>query len=269
MTSTPSLLKRTSLSLALLGLMQFFICWNNTSQAQYRFSLSANYVYCFGERIIDLRTENDRDGLSTLLNVNAEDITLLKMDWPNEDIDFKEGDEALAQQLIDAIANRDEHALEDLIDIPNFIDYILYQDFIGNMDWPHNNVKLYSANGSKFRFLLYDLDWAANRNRTQRLPKLEYLEDDFSKIYQILRNHDNGFIDLLEQKQRALYDNLTIQKFNHIVDDLADELEPEIGYLIKKWGAPHSSFEWSLNVDQLKQDFQVNDFYNRKLYGFQ
>ncbi len=55
MTSTPSLLKRTSLSLALLGLMQFFICWNNTSQAQYRFSLSANYVYCFGERIIDLQ----------------------------------------------------------------------------------------------------------------------------------------------------------------------------------------------------------------------
>lgn len=218
--------------------------------------------------LLNLRTENDRSGLSSLLDVNAEDITILKMDWPNGDIDFKEGDEALGQQLIDAINNEDEHALEDLIDIPNFIDYVLYQDFIGNMDWPHNNVKLYSVNGGKFRFLLYDLDWAADRNRTQRLPKLEYLEDDFSRIYQILRSHDNGFIDLMEERQVALYNNLTIEKFNQIVDELADQIEPEIGYLIKKWGAPNSTFQWSLNVDQLKQDFQVNDFYNRKLYGF-
>ena len=64
------------------------------------------------------------------------------------------------------------------------------------------------------------------------------------------------------------YNFFWIDKFNQIVDELADQIEPEIGYLIKKWGAPNSTFQWSLNVDQLKQDFQVNDFYNRKLYGF-
>ncbi|MCR9174173.1 MAG: CotH kinase family protein [bacterium] len=227
------------------------------------------HVFVNGEyySLLNMRTEDDRAGLAALLNVDAETITLLKMDWPNGDIDFREGDEVLGQQFIDAINNEDEHALEELIDIENFIDYILFQDFIGNMDWPHNNVKLYSVDGSKFRFLLYDLDYAADRNRTQRLPKLEYLEDDFSKIYQVLRRHDNGFIDLLEEKQNALYTNLSIEKFNSIVDNLAEELKPEIGYLIKKRGAPNSVFQWSLNVDQLKQDFQVNDFYNRKLYG--
>lgn len=218
--------------------------------------------------LLNLRTENDREGLSDLIGVEVDDITLLKMDYPNGDIDFREGDENLADALITAINTEDEHALEELIDIPNFIDYILFQDFIGNMDWPHNNVKLYSANGSKFRFLLYDLDYAADKNRTQRLPKLEYLEDDLSKIYQILRAHDNGFIELLEERQQALYNNLSIEKFNAIVDELSSEIKSDIGFLIKKWGAPHSTFEWSLNVDQLKQDFEVNDFYNRKLYGF-
>jgi hypothetical protein len=97
---------------------------------------------------------------------------------------------------------------------------------------------------------------------------MEYLEDDFSKIYQILRAQDQGFIESLETRQSEIYEMLSVEKLNSIVDELSQEIDPEIGYLIKKWGAPHSTFEWRLNVDQLKQDFRVNEFYNRKVYGF-
>lgn len=218
--------------------------------------------------LLNLRTENDVIGLADLLNVSESDITILKMDYPNGDIDFREGDETLAQQLIDAIKSEDGDLIEVLIDIPNFIDYILYQDYIGNMDWPHNNVKLYSVNGSKFRFLLYDLDYAATTNRTQRLPKMEYLEDDLSKIYQIIRANDESFISALESRQEELYDLLSTDKFNTVVDDLAASIDSEMGYQIKRWGAPYSLFQWHLNLDQLKQDFRVNEFYNRKVYGF-
>ncbi|NRA13836.1 MAG: CotH kinase family protein, partial [Crocinitomicaceae bacterium] len=141
------------------------------------------------------------------------------------------------------------------------------EDYVGNMDWPHNNVRLYCVDGGKFRFLLYDLDWAATRNRTQRLPKMEYLEDDLSKMYQILKEHDHGFILALENRKEELYNILSTAKFNAIVNELGEIINDDIGYLIKKWGAPHSTLQWGLNVDQLTQDFEVNEFYNRKMYG--
>lgn len=217
--------------------------------------------------LLNLRTENDRLALSDLLEVDINTITLMKMDFPDNDIDFKEGDEQVAQNLIDAIKNENGFELNQLIDVENFIDYILFEDYIGNMDWPHNNAKLYSVNGGKFRFLLFDLDWAATRNRTQRLPKMEYLEDDISKIYQILRAYDHGFIQALENRQTKLYNVFSTSKFNAIVDELGETINDDIGYLIQRWGAPHSTFQWRLNIDQLKQDFEVNEFYNRKMYG--
>jgi hypothetical protein len=85
-------------------------------------------------------------------------------------------------------------------------------------------------------------------------------------MYQILRNADNGFIEAFESRQAEIYDQLSVEKFNLIVDELAQNIHREIGYLIQKWGKPHSTLQWQLNVDQLKQDFAVNDFYNRKLY---
>lgn len=216
--------------------------------------------------LLNLRTDNDPIALSDLLGVNVSAITTMKMDTPENDLDFREGDEQVAQALIDAIDNKNGDALNQLIDVDNFIDYILFEDYIGNTDWPHNNVRLYAVNGGKFRFLLYDLDWAARRNRTQRLPQMEYLEDDLSKIYQILRQHDQGFIEALENRQAELYDLLSTAKFNAIVDELGETINDDIGYLIQRWGAPHSTFQWRLNIDQLKQDFEVNEFYNRKMY---
>jgi hypothetical protein len=216
--------------------------------------------------LLNLRTEVDRIGLSDLLGVNINDITIMKMDTPNNDLDFREGDEQVAQALIDAIEMENAMALHQLIDVDNFIDYIIFEDYIGNIDWPQNNVRLYSVNGGKFRFLLYDLDGAATRNRAPRLPKMEYYEDDVSKIYQILRNHDQGFIQALEDRQEEIYGTLSTTKFNAIVDELSGNIHDDIGYLIQKWGAPHSTLQWLMNVDKLKQDFHVNDFYNRKLY---
>ncbi|MCH2224119.1 MAG: CotH kinase family protein [Crocinitomicaceae bacterium] len=217
--------------------------------------------------LLNMRTENDVMALSDLLNVNIDDITMMKMDFPETDLDYREGNKEVAQSLIDAIENEDGYELNQLIDIDNFIDYILFEDYVGNTDWPHNNAKLYSINGGKFRFLLFDLDWGLDRNRTQRLPKMEYLEDDISLMYQVLREYDHGFIEALENRQKELYELLSSTKFEAIIYDLSNQIDSEIGYLIQRWGPPHSTLEWRLNLSQLQQDFEVNEFYSRKIYG--
>lgn len=50
---------------------------------------------------------------------------------------------------------------DSLIDISNFIDYQIAEIFIGNTDWPGNNIKFYRPHrpGGKWRWLIYDTDF--------------------------------------------------------------------------------------------------------------
>ena len=44
------------------------------------------------------------------------------------------------------------------IDIDNFIDYIAFETFIANLDWPANNVRCWQADNSLWRWLFFDGD---------------------------------------------------------------------------------------------------------------
>jgi hypothetical protein len=50
--------------------------------------------------------------------------------------------------------------VESIIDIDDYIDYMAAQIYIGNMDWPGNNVRFWqdTATESRWRWLLYDTD---------------------------------------------------------------------------------------------------------------
>ena len=53
-----------------------------------------------------------------------------------------------------------------LVDIDEYVNYMATEFFLGSDDWPHNNVKAYrDQNDGKFRFVLFDLDFAFNRNQ--------------------------------------------------------------------------------------------------------
>ena len=53
-----------------------------------------------------------------------------------------------------------------LVDIDEYINYMATEFYLGSDDWPHNNVKAYrDQNDGKFRFVLFDLDFAQNRSK--------------------------------------------------------------------------------------------------------
>ena len=56
---------------------------------------------------------------------------------------------------------RNYAVVDSLIDIDNFIDYQIAEQFIGNTDWPGNNIKFYRPHhpGGKWRWLIYDTDF--------------------------------------------------------------------------------------------------------------
>ena len=63
-----------------------------------------------------------------------------------------------------------------LVDIDEYINYMATEFYLGSDDWPHNNVKAYrDQNDGKFRFVLFDLDFAFNRDKP--------FDDFFSERY--------------------------------------------------------------------------------------
>lgn len=50
----------------------------------------------------------------------------------------------------------------ELIDIENFIDYIILETFIANNDWPSNNMRCWKMDNGRWRWMFYDGDSALN-----------------------------------------------------------------------------------------------------------
>jgi hypothetical protein len=214
--------------------------------------------------LMNVRTESDANGMAGLLDVDPSEVTLIKVKGPSENLKYHEGDPAGAEALLQAIAAEDAQAIAAQIDIPNFIDYIIFQDYIGNTDWA-NNIKAYNVSNGKFRFILYDVDLASNASSIALIPKLEFLSADIAKIYRALQQVD-GFDDRLNSRRTELYQRFSVHAFETIVDDLALQIENDIPYLIAKYGQPESTFHWKMEIENLKLDFAGRDKSIRKRY---
>ncbi len=216
--------------------------------------------------LLNLRTESNREGLARLNQVEVEDITLLEVDVDNGNLEFDGGDLSLSNRLTDAIEAEDPVAMAELIDADNFIDYLIFQDYIGNRDWPENNVRVYSVNGQPFRFFLFDLDYVAYNAKNAKLPELEYRSYDVAKIYRLMIQ-TTGFEDKLWKRQKELYQLFSAGPFFDIVDNRARIIEDEILYLIAKYYQPQNTMAWRMEIDEIKHEFNKRDHYIRNTYG--
>ena len=120
-----------------------------------------------------------------------------------------------------------------LLDVDEFAYYMAAELYLGNDDWPNNNVKGYrSQNDGRFRFVCFDLDYSFN----------PWDNDTFTKVL------DNNnwvkmvamFLDLLKHDgfRRQFIDSYCIMagsvfeknRATAIVDELADAMRPMSQY---------------------------------------
>ncbi len=217
--------------------------------------------------LMNIRSEDGRLGLSGLLGVDSSRITLIKMDGDNGNLEYREGSSAQVQRFREAIKNEDMEVIKEMVDLENFMDYVIFEDYIGNTDWPQNNVSAYSIDEGPFRFILFDLDFAAFRTKNAILPEMEFREDDLSKVYQILFEQDEEFSSKLEERQKELYQLFSPARFNTTLEEMASDIEEEIPYLIAKYQQPASILYWKIELETLKRDFERRDFYIRRKYN--
>lgn len=215
--------------------------------------------------LMNLRTESNALGIADLIQEDSAQITVLKVKDESENLKLDEGNLDNAMPLLEAIKTADQEGIIREVDEANFMDYIIYQEYIGNTDWA-NNIKAYKVTGLPFRFILFDLDFAGNAGGIKLIPKMEFLSADIAKIYRAF-NSQPHFEKCLSERQRELYQRFSVAKFNAIVDQLAAEIDNEIPYLIAKYKRPESKLHWQMALEHLKLDFEGRDAAIRKQYN--
>lgn len=155
----------------------------------------------------------------------------------------------------------------ELIDIENMIQYFAVETYIGNWDWPLNNVKLYryySSNGTygegrqdgRWRYLYYDMEAGFNIFNE---PKEEWLTisdvmEQSSLFGAVMRRQDMqekfaAYIDL------CINEYFTEEKVRSAVEELRMERDAEMA---ESFAYKHSIDEtYTMDMEEVEQNLEI------------
>ena len=210
--------------------------------------------------LLNLRTESNAHGVAGLHGSKKSEVTLGKME--TQSLVKKDGDFERIDNLVEAVNRKDLDYLKNEIDINNFIDYMVFQTYISNTDWPHTNARFYAIRDSKFRFVIFDLD-SANRFDLKRSPislidkrAKNFISDLFFVLYE-----DSDFRTQFWNKYQYILSQNLMSKdtFKSFVHSNLEKIKTEMQFNIQKYNIPESKIEWLIEVDKMIQMFEERD----------
>jgi len=216
--------------------------------------------------LLNLRTEKNDDALSKLLEVDKHELNIIKINSINgyEDVELKDGDDDIMLAFSEDVYSNNLENLKLKVDINSFVDYVVFQDIIGNSDWPSNNVELYSVGTGKFRFFLFDMDLVSIDD------KFFVLEDsNVGFIYEMYKTliQDNDISSLIKKRQKEIFNYCTNERFHAIVDKNANVIEHEIDYNISKYGLENGHVRWYLDIEKMLDQYKIRRENYKKHYN--
>ena len=121
----------------------------------------AEYINGRFKGILNLRETNNDKFVDANYGYDDEEIDMF------ENNEFKNGTDEAYNRLCQLATRATEDAIYEeikaLLDVDNFAYYMAVELFVGNDDWPQNNVKAYrSRPDGRYRFISFDLDYAFN-----------------------------------------------------------------------------------------------------------
>ena len=151
-----------------------------------------------------------------------------------ENFDFKNGNNKAWNYLLQLSGRINENGVYEevktLLDIDEFTNYMAAELYLGNSDWPNNNVKGYrSQDDGRFRFVLFDLDQIFNY--WCDMSSISTLDTKFSKepLVQLFKNllsndeYRKKFLDTFCIMGGSVFES---SRVTAIVNELADAMRP-------------------------------------------
>ncbi|MBN2762905.1 MAG: CotH kinase family protein, partial [Bacteroidales bacterium] len=150
--------------------------------------------------------------------------------------------------------------VKDRIDIDEYMNYQIAQIYVGNTDWPGNNVKFWKPKktGGKWRWIIYDTDFGFglydNADHNTLTFALEtngpgWPNPPWSTLLfrKLLQNEEfkNQFIDRFSI---YIYSIFNPARVNKIIDSLKLDISEEIPYHFNRWGGNTTNWTNNINV---------------------
>ena len=131
--------------------------------------------------------------------------------------------------------------ISKILDIDEFINYVLIESFSGNTDWMSNNVKFYrSRNDGRFRWILFDLDAGfSNLNYNQFTASdrsgLSNTKAYTGKIFQGLKENPYFREKFISHATAIIGGIMREERYNAIIDSIVTLITNEIPHHRKRW----------------------------------
>lgn len=225
----------------------------------------------FGIR--NIRDRYDTDYLETHYGIDETQSTILTGHAYLED-GSRRG-QAHYQQLYNYVTLRNINSLksyqkiERWMDIDNYIDYMIAELYMGNVDWPQNNILYWRKNTSykpnapygqdgRWRWMINDLDasfgisWGTINPDTNSFERLTGDSWKTGKLFTNLLENDlfkAKFIYRLIELTETIFEenNVTTQ-----LDAMIDLYEPEMAEHIARYGYPTTYQAWEIYTNRMK-----------------
>ena len=157
--------------------------------------------------------------------------------------------------------NRQYEQLSKMVDVGSFTDYVLFETFIGNRDWPANNMRCWSEDGSPWQFIFFDGD-AIRTKYFDFVENALYDRDDktwptSAEATLLLRrllqnpNYRTFFVERLDVIHRLF--SLAPRVDKEIFEQTVASLKSEIPYQSKRFGFPKNRSSWRQAVRQQRR----------------
>ena len=163
--------------------------------------------------------------------------------------------------------------IDKLVDIDNFIDYYLLELFVANFDWPTNNVRIWQAGESKFRWMFFDGDSGlenlqfdvfanATRDDIENYRVSTFFFRKFLQSPQFQKKFANRFNQLIVSV--FSYDNT-----QPILDSIQQLLDPEAHRQFKRFDPPEDFYPATYQVWKEGHVRMTDDFLrSRPMHNF-
>ena len=176
-------------------------------------------------------------------------------------------------ETADLTIPEDYDYLSNLVDIDNFIDYMVFETFVANLDWPANNNRCWQIEGGKWRWMFFDGDAAFNNSGVDPFGNPttldvfgnatytgDYLWPSSRRATLLFRKLLENSVFHAEFDQRIHELCQTVFRYENtstVYHHICDLLRPEIDAQSYRFGNPSNMAYWSYACT-LTDDFLKN-----------
>ena len=214
-------------------------------------------VYLNGEYwgLYFIQEKTDERFLEDHFGVNPDNCNIIG-NWKGE---VEQGSGGNFRRMMRWLANAnlaeatDFERISGMIDMDNFIDYMVFETFVGNWDWPGNNMRCWQVGNGPWRWMFFDGDATIiNSDMDVFLNAAVYVEPTTwenypeSKLLFVKLLESNEFKSAFKARARELCGSLfRYEHTSFIFNDIIETLRPKIEDQGHRFGYPSSMDAWN------------------------